>query len=55
MLLSHRYLLSTYYVSGTILSTRDRAVTEIDKNSFFPGIGVPVTWGGGWARAGRVW
>lgn len=28
MLLSHSYLLSTYYVSGTILSTGDIAMTE---------------------------
>lgn len=39
---AHSYLLSTYYVSGTILSAGDMAVMKTDKNPFFPGTGAHV-------------
>lgn len=48
-------LLSTYYVSGTLLSTGNRVVMVTDKNPFSPDIGAFVAGGEGWARAGRRW
>lgn len=39
---AHSYVLSTYSVSGTILSAGDMAVMKTDKNPFFPSAGAQV-------------